>query len=137
RAQFTSSNPRVAALDSLGIVRPVGEGTALVTATVNGQTASTTVQVCDLRKPFAWSFANHVVPVLTKAGCNSGACHGAAAGKGGLKLTLRGYDAAADYATLTRQALGRRIVPSDPARSLVLLKPTMGVPHGGGMRFKP
>jgi Protein of unknown function (DUF1553)/Protein of unknown function (DUF1549) len=83
-----------------------------------------------------WSFRNHVLPVLTKAGCNSGACHGASAGKGGLKLTLRGYDPAADYATLTRQALGRRIVKTEPGRSLILLKPTMQVPHGGGERFK-
>src|SRR5262249_58049102 len=84
----------------------------------------------------AWSFRSDVLPVLTKAGCNAGACHGAAAGKGGLKLSLRGYDAAADYAVLTRQALGRRISLAEPDRSLALLKPTMGVPHGGGLRFK-
>src|SRR5262249_49799746 len=82
------------------------------------------------------SLRNQVLPVLTKSGCNSGACHGASAGKGGLKLTLRGYDPDTDYATLTRQALGRRIVKTEPGRSLILLKPTMQVPHGGGERFK-
>jgi hypothetical protein len=81
------------------------------------------------------SFRNQVLPVLTKMGCNSGACHGASAGKGGLKLSLRGYDAEADHAALTRQALGRRVVKTEPGRSLMLLKPTGQVPHGGGIRF--
>jgi hypothetical protein len=83
------------------------------------------------------SFRNHVIPVLTKAGCNSGACHGAAAGKNGLALTLRGYDPDADYNTLTRQAEGRRVNALDPGRSLLLLKPTEAVPHLGGKRFEP
>lgn len=85
--------------------------------------------------PAGWSFRNHVIPVLTKAGCNSGACHGAAAGKNGFKLTLRGYDPELDYVTLTRQAAGRRVNRLEPERSLVLLKPTLSIPHGGGKRF--
>jgi hypothetical protein len=83
-----------------------------------------------------WSFRNHVLPVLTKSACNSGACHGAAAGKGGLRLSLRGYDPDSDHAALTRQALGRRVVKTEPGRSLMLLKPTGQVPHGGGVRFE-
>jgi hypothetical protein len=83
------------------------------------------------------SFRNHVIPVLTKAGCNSGACHGAAAGKNGFSLTLRGYDPAADYDAITRQAGGRRVNKLEPARSLLLLKPTEVVPHVGGRRFEP
>lgn len=83
-----------------------------------------------------WSFRNHVQPVLAKMGCSSGACHGAAAGQNGFKLSLRGYDDEGDYLALTRYALGRRIVPSDPARSLMLLKPTGAVPHKGGTKFE-
>jgi hypothetical protein len=83
-----------------------------------------------------WSFRNHVLPVLTKLGCNSGACHGAAAGKNGFKLTLRGYDPELDYNVLSRQALGRRINQVEPARSLMLLKPTMTIAHGGGKRLE-
>ena len=83
------------------------------------------------------SFRNHVLPVLTKMGCNSGACHGAAAGKNGFSLTLRGYDPAADYDAITRQAGGRRINKLEPARSLLLLKPTEVVPHMGGKKFDP
>jgi len=82
------------------------------------------------------NFRKDVMPVLTKAGCNQGACHGALAGKNGFKLTLRGYDPEVDYDTLTRQSVGRRISLADPAQSLILLKATMGVPHGGGLRFK-
>ena len=82
------------------------------------------------------SFRNHVQPVLAKMGCSSGACHGAAAGQNGFKLSLRGYDDEGDYLTLTRHALGRRIIPSDPGRSLMLLKPTGAVPHKGGKRFE-
>jgi hypothetical protein len=82
------------------------------------------------------SFQNDVQPVLTKAGCNSGACHGAAAGKNGLKLSLRGYDPAADHAVLTRQAAGRRVNPRRPGDSLMLRKPLGQAQHGGGQRFE-
>jgi uncharacterized protein DUF1549/uncharacterized protein DUF1553 len=83
----------------------------------------------------AVSFRRHVIPVLTKMGCNSGACHGAAAGKNGFALTLRGYDPEADYETITRAAAGRRVNKLEPAKSLILLKPTETLPHMGGKRF--
>jgi hypothetical protein len=82
------------------------------------------------------SFRNHVQPILAKTGCSSGACHGAAAGQGGFKLSLRGYDTEGDWLMLTRGAFGRRINTTDPARSLFLMKTTAAVPHKGGERFK-
>lgn len=82
------------------------------------------------------SFRNNVQPVLAKAGCNAGACHGAAAGQNGFRLSLRGYDDEGDFVALTRQALGRRVNLSDPGRSLILLKATGAVPHKGGKRFE-
>src|SRR5579872_6092843 len=82
------------------------------------------------------SFRNHVLPLMTRAGCNSGACHGALAGKGGLKLSLRGYAPSTDYFVLTEQAQGRRVDRLQPAHSLMLLKPTMAVAHGGGQRIE-
>jgi hypothetical protein len=87
-------------------------------------------------KSSTWSFRNDVQPVLAKAGCSSGACHGAAAGQGGFKLSLRGYDDEGDWRTITRGAFGRRLVPSDPGHSLLLTKPTAAVPHKGGQRFE-
>jgi hypothetical protein len=136
KAVFVSSNPHVAMVGKDGVVRPVGDGTTKITATVGGRKASASVRVEKTGAPFVWNFRSHVLAVMTKAGCNSGACHGAAAGKGGLKLTLRGFDPVADYAVLTRQARGRRVVSGDPAHSLMLLKPTMTIGHGGGERIK-
>ncbi len=95
-----------------------------------------TVQVSRTTEPFEWSFRNHVIPLLTRAGCNSGACHGALAGKGGMKLSLRGYDIQSDHFVLTRQALGRRVDQEEPSRSLLLLKPTTSMPHGGGLKIE-
>lgn len=133
-ATFETSSSEVAVVEE-GIVVPRGDGEATITATVGEQQAMTTVLVQDFDKPFRWNFRNHVQSVLTKTGCNSGACHGAQAGKNGFKLSLRGYDSDGDFDVLTRQARGRRIVPSDPGRSLLLLKPAGGVPHKGGFRF--
>src|SRR5947209_5383821 len=82
------------------------------------------------------SFRNQVVPMMTKLGCNSGACHGALAGKGGFKLSLRGYDPDGDHFVMTRQARGRRVNLIEPAKSLVLLKPTARISHGGGRRIE-
>jgi hypothetical protein len=81
------------------------------------------------------SYRNDVVPLLSRAGCNAGACHGNASGKGGFRLSLRGEDPDFDFRALTREALGRRVSTAAPERSLVLLKPTGQVPHEGGIRF--
>jgi len=137
KARWISSNPAVASIDAGGSVKPAGDGEAIITAEADGIKATARVTVRDFGAPFAWSFRNNVIPVLTKAGCNQGACHGALAGKNGFKLTLRGYDPDADYDTLTRQSMARRVSLADPKSSLMLLKPTFAVPHGGGKRFKP
>jgi Protein of unknown function (DUF1549)/Protein of unknown function (DUF1553)/Bacterial Ig-like domain (group 2) len=133
-ATWSSSDENVAKVDATGAVTPMHDGTARITATASGTSASSTVTV-KLAKNFSWSFRNDVIPVMTKAGCNQGACHGALAGKNAFKLTLRGYDPEVDYDTLTRQSSGRRVSRAEPAHSLMLLKPTMVIPHGGGKRF--
>lgn len=133
-ARFRSSADRVATVDAAGVVRAAGDGEATITATVAGRSAAVQVRVRQTAGEAAWSYRNHVAPVLTRLGCNSGACHGALAGKGGLKLSLRGYDHEADHFALTRQARGRRIDREAPARSLLLLKPTAVVGHGGGRK---
>lgn len=81
------------------------------------------------------SFVRDVMPILNKAGCTSGTCHGSAKGKNGFKLSLRGYDPEFDYRALIHDLSGRRFNRTDPARSLMLLKPTQQLPHGGGLRF--
>jgi hypothetical protein len=136
RAQFSSSDPAVARVDKAGTVEAVGDGSAVITARHGGQRATVKVTVDKVKRPFSWNFRNHVIPMMTKIGCNSGACHGALAGKGGFKLSLRGYDPQTDHFVMTRQALGRRINKLRPARSLVLLKPTLAIPHGGGQKLE-
>lgn len=132
---LSSSDTNVVRIEA-GVALPVKNGMATIHARVGRQTAVAEVSVEQMDQPFEWSFRNHVQPVLAKAGCSAGACHGAAAGQNGFKLSLRGYDDEGDYLTLTHRALGRRIVPSDPGRSLMLLKPTGAVPHKGGKRFE-
>jgi hypothetical protein len=134
-ASWTTSNAAVAAVDATGMVTPVGNGEAVIRAAARGRQATARVRVSGMDKPFAWSFRNHVIPVLTKMGCNQGACHGALAGKNGFKLTLRGYDPEVDYDALTRQAVGRRVSLAEPGESLLLKKAIFALPHGGGKRF--
>ncbi|MFN0069581.1 MAG: DUF1549 and DUF1553 domain-containing protein [Limisphaerales bacterium] len=81
------------------------------------------------------SFRHDVMAWLSKSGCNAGACHGNANGKGGFKLSLRGQDPDLDWIALSREQAGRRIDPLDPANSLILLKATAAVAHQGGQRF--
>lgn len=131
---FTSSNPKVVRIED-GLAVAVGNGTATVTGKSGRNSAKAEVRVVNMEKPFAWNFRNHLQPVLTKTGCNSGACHGAAAGQGGFKLSLRGYDDDGDHRAITRSALGRRVTVAEPAHSLLLIKPTTAVPHKGGERF--
>ncbi len=133
---FTSSDEKVVRVEG-GIAIPVGNGTATITAKAGEQSAAAQVVVKNFDQPFAWSFRNHVESVLSKQGCNTGACHGARAGQKGFRLTLFGFDVDADYTYLTRQAVGRRIVPTDPGRSLILTKPTGLLPHKGGVRLDP
>ncbi len=135
-AAFASSNPAVCTVDADGVVRAAGDGAATVTATVRGRTATATVTVTRAKEPDVPDFRTQIEPVLTRAGCNSGACHGALAGKGGFKLSLRGYDPSTDHFVMTRQANARRVDRTAPAESLVLLKPTRAIPHGGGRRFE-
>ena len=84
----------------------------------------------------AVNFLRDVAPVLNKAGCTSGPCHGAAKGKNGFKLSLRGYDPQFDYEALLYDLAGRRFNRADPGRSLMLAKPTQQLAHGGGLRFE-
>jgi hypothetical protein len=82
-------------------------------------------------------FRTRILPVLTKAGCNTGNCHGAAVGQGGFKLSLLGYDPVQDHLNITRERGGRRMDAESPARSLLLRKSTDQLDHDGGRRIKP
>lgn len=93
---------------------------------------SLTVAAVLVGAPPAPHFDTEIVPVFTKAGCNAGSCHGAAAGRGGFHLSLFGGDPASDYDTVVHALEGRRINPARPGESLIVAKPTGQLQHGGG-----
>jgi hypothetical protein len=126
----------VAALKD-GLLAPKKNGTTSLVVRAGGQTAKVLVVVKDFDKPAPVSFRHEFIAALNVGGCNAGACHGTPSGKGGFKLSLRGYDPAADYLTLTREAFNRRTDREDPAASLILLKALGKVPHEGGQRYRP
>ncbi|WP_165250239.1 DUF1553 domain-containing protein [Paludisphaera soli] len=131
---WSSSAPEVAAVAD-GLVTPVADGRATITAKAGDRSATVEVAVSGMARAFDWSFRNHVEPVLAKQGCNSGACHGALAGKGGFRLSLQGYDPDADFFNIVKQDRGRRVEFGDPGRSLLLAKPSGAIAHKGGVRF--
>ena len=81
------------------------------------------------------SFVRDVLPVLSKAGCNAGACHAKPDGQNGFKLTVFSFDPKSDYRNIVQSARSRRVFPAAPEESLILLKATDTVPHEGGERF--
>ncbi|QDU10345.1 DUF1549 domain-containing protein [Gimesia aquarii] len=133
--KLSSSDPSVVKIIDDTLI-PVSNGRATITATTGTLQSKSSVVVTNYSKPHQWSFRNDVQPILTKASCNTGACHGALAGKGGFRLSLKAFDDQGDFHTIAKQSRGRRIELSDPARSLILIKPTGAVPHKGGVRFE-
>ena len=85
----------------------------------------------------AIDFRNDIEPILSRYGCNAGGCHGKASGQNGFKLSLFGFDATYDYDEIVKRARGRRVSVSSPEQSLLLVKATGKVPHGGGRRLEP
>ncbi|MCE9563448.1 MAG: DUF1553 domain-containing protein [Planctomycetes bacterium] len=134
-ARFTSGNAKVATADR-GIVRAAGDGSTTIAIEADGAKASVTVVAEKAAADLPVSFANEIVPILTKAGCNSGACHGASLGRGGFRLSLFGFDPAFDHDQIVRSNEGRRVVVSDPERSILLAKPALVMEHGGGEKLK-
>src|SRR5205823_6162595 len=110
-----------------GTIRPIRDGQAVVLVRAGSRLARLPVEVHGTDRPRTVSFRHEVVPLLTKLGCNQGACHGAQQGKGGFKLSLLGFEPEADYTAILKSAEARRITPFAPEESLVLLKPTLSV----------
>jgi hypothetical protein len=135
RAAFRTTNDKIMTVDSGGIVHPVGDGDAFISVEAGGKKLRIPVHVQRSHDDVPVSFVGEVIPILTQAGCNQGACHGGQHGKNGFKLSLRGFDPAFDYVQIVQSAEGRRVVLSDPERSVILQKPTLTMEHGGGLRF--
>ncbi len=125
-------------LSSAGRVTPIADGDAVIVATAkDGTQAVLPVKVVDSHETAPIHFANQIVPIFTKNGCNGGGCHGKAAGQNGFRLSLLGFEPAEDFEHLVKEARGRRLFPASPERSLLLTKGTAQLPHGGGKRLEP
>lgn len=129
--------PTALAISPSGQATPLADGAATLTATTaDGAVASTTVTVTGADTWRLSSFTHDIVPVLTKYGCNGGGCHGKSEGQNGFKLSLLGFEPAEDYEHLVHESRGRRLFPAAPENSLLLLKGTGEMPHGGGARME-
>ena len=109
--EWVSLNPRSPRLNAKGRVVPVGNGTATIVARNGSLEATANVVVEGMDRPSPVSFRRDVIPAFSQAGCNTGACHGTPTGKGGFRLSLRGYLPDQDFAILSREVGGRRINP--------------------------
>jgi len=128
---------RIARVTTAGRVLPLANGTTEIMAKFAGKALRIPVNVDKVGEDLPIHFANQVVPVFTKLGCNAGGCHGKASGQNGFKLSLFGFEPETDYNALVKEARGRRVFPAAPDSSLLLLKTIGLAPHGGGKRMDP
>lgn len=135
---YAVDDAAVLTVDREGLVVPIKDGTAQVTATeASGKTATIVLTTARCSEDLPVNFENEIVPVFTKLGCNAGGCHGKADGQNGFRLSLLGFYPEEDYEFLVHEDRGRRIFPADPEYSLLLQKPANVLPHGGGQRMSP
>ena len=147
-SRFSISDSKVAKVDAEGRVVALADGTAVLTASLEGRSVKTEVRVEGSQETRPFSFARDIGGILTKRGCNDSSCHGGVKGKGGFKLSLNALYARDDYQwiveggtfqVLTTEAGEKipRINLKEPEKSLLLMKATMGVSHGGGQPLRP
>ena len=133
---FATSDSHIATVTHDGRVFPQAEGATTITVQVDDNQVTIPVTVMGLLQPRPVSFRHEVLPILTKAGCNSGGCHGKAEGQNGFKLSIFGFDPAMDHAALVKESRGRRVSLAAPESSLLLRKATASTPHGGGAKVE-
>lgn len=128
-------DPKVIRINVDGLVHPLSEGTTQFVVRRGDQQVAIPVTVTGIAPPEPVSFKLDVQPILTKSRCNSGGCHGKAEGQNGFKLSLFGFDNESDYDALVKEQRGRRVNLTRPDTSLLLMKGTASVPHGGGLKL--
>lgn len=134
QATFKLADPKLARLEH-ATVFPLTNGRTELQVAFGGKSVSVPVVISNATTTPAISFKLDVMPVFTRAGCNSGACHGTSRGKDGFHLSLFGFDPDGDYYRLTREQIGRRINLGIPQESLIVQKGLGAVQHTGGVRF--
>ncbi len=135
-AKYTVEPAGIVEVAADGMVSPLKDGVATVKVADGGKETTVAIYVEGVANQIQINFKNQIVPIFTKLGCNSGGCHGKASGQNGFKLSLLGFYPDEDYEYLVKEARGRRLFPTSPAESLLLLKATGKSPHGGGKRME-
>jgi hypothetical protein len=135
-ASFAVADQAVARLDKQTL-HPLGDGKTTLQIKFADRSVSVPLAVSNAKTERSVSFKLDVIPTFSKAGCNSGNCHGSSRGKDGFRLSLFGFDPDGDYHRLTRENIGRRVNLALPEESLILDKGLGIVQHTGGERFKP
>ena len=136
RSAMVKAESDIIEVGEAGYVKPKAKGKTELKISAAGHELKVPVTVQDASLPPV-RFVRDIEPVISKAGCNQGTCHGSAKGKNGFKLSLRGYDPDYDYGALINDILGRRYDRANVDDSLILLKPTAEVPHEGRQAIKP
>lgn len=137
KVQYTSAPEGIVVVDSTGLVTPLKEGTATVTAKASeGPEAKVNVTVTNIVVDVPVNFPDQITPLFTKYGCNGGGCHGKSGGQNGFRLSLLGFEPSEDFEYLVKEGRGRRLFPAAPERSLLVQKAAAQVPHGGGQRIE-
>lgn len=134
KVQWMVQDPSIARLEG-SVVHPVANGLTKIVGRLGTMQTEIAVEVSGMGVAAPVEFENEVLVALSKQGCNSGACHGSPSGKGSFRLSLRAFDQKLDQLTLVREDFGRRVNTIEPDQSLLLQKPLMKVPHGGGMQL--
>jgi hypothetical protein len=134
-ASFSSSDPAVFTVTATGELLAVRDGSAKLTVTTKDVSREIPVKISGVLEKPAIGFIEHISPILSKAGCNMGACHASQHGKGGFVLSVFGFEPDKDAAMMARDRDRRRVNLLEPEQSLILQKPTMRVAHGGGKRL--
>jgi hypothetical protein len=116
-------------------IRPLKDGSTKIVVQVSGKTLNVPVRVREMSKAKVYHFENDIIPLFSRFGCNTSGCHGKAEGQNGFKLSVFGSDVDADYASLVKEARGRRLFAAAPERSILLMKAAGQLPHGGGIRI--
>ncbi len=137
KATYTVRDSLICQVTSDGLVTPATDGRTHVIVHWEGESVEVPVTVDGFHHPPSVEFGREVIPILSKAGCNSSGCHGKAEGQNGFRLSIFGSDPTFDFDALSKQGRGRRVQLAAPDRSLLLRKATGELPHGGGQRFEP
>jgi hypothetical protein len=134
-SKYVSSDNKIVTVSESGRLLATGNGSATITVT-NGESSQTVaVQVAGVEEQPKIGFDSHIRPILSRLGCNAGACHASQFGKGGFVLSVVGFDPDLDYNAMVRDRQQRRVSLVQPEESLLLRKPTLQVAHGGGKKL--